>query len=144
MERFPPRKLTEYDAFPLSSQIGFIHAIPEDDFDVAQATIMDVGFLGLFPKQVFQKMQAYARELEKNNEPNEEFIQLMNLVVSTFTYRALTVQKIIQTLLAGFKKYLDELDERRGRTCLNDKEEDALPTGHAGSATSKNSQMPTP
>jgi hypothetical protein len=32
--------------------VGFIHLINENDFDIAAATIVDVGFLGLFPKAI--------------------------------------------------------------------------------------------
>jgi hypothetical protein len=48
--KLSPSKLEEYQKYPLSSQLGFIHAIPEDDFDIASATITNVGFLGFFPK----------------------------------------------------------------------------------------------
>jgi hypothetical protein len=56
MHKLLVEKVDEYDNFPLMVQLGFIHAIPEDDFDIASATIMDISFLGLFPKEIFQAM----------------------------------------------------------------------------------------
>lgn len=54
--RLPPSTLTDYDSFPLMAQLGFIHAISEENFDIATATIIDVGFLGLFPKTILQAL----------------------------------------------------------------------------------------
>ena len=116
LNRLPPTKLTEYDTFPLASRMGFIHAIPEKDFDIAQATVTDVGFLGLFPKKILQELRAYARDIEKAKESNDEFIHLMNQLLHTFLYRSITVQKTIQILMSGFKDYLNRLDEQRSKT----------------------------
>jgi hypothetical protein len=113
LNRLPSKKLIEYDKFPLSSRLGFMHAIPEKELDVAQATVTDVGFLGLFPKKILQELRNYAREIETENESNDDFIHLMNQLLHTFLYRPITIQKSIQILMAGFKAYLDELDEQR-------------------------------
>jgi hypothetical protein len=57
--RLPPSTLTDYDSFPLMAQLGFIHAISEENFGIATATIIDVGFLGLFPKTILQVLRWY-------------------------------------------------------------------------------------
>ena len=51
--------------------------------------------------------------METENESNDDFIHLMNQLLHTFLYRPITIQKSIQILMAGFKAYLDELDEQR-------------------------------
>jgi hypothetical protein len=51
--------------FPVSSQLEFIHTIPEEDFDILTTIITDVGFLGLFPKMIFEMLQNYGREMEQ-------------------------------------------------------------------------------
>jgi hypothetical protein len=57
LNKLPRSKLHEYDRFPLSSQLGFLHAIPEEDLAMSTAAITDVGFLGLFPKKIFQVLK---------------------------------------------------------------------------------------
>jgi len=71
MHKLLVEKVDEYDNFPLMVQLGFIHAIPEDDFDIASATIMDISFLGLFPKEIFQAMRKYGYKYEKSNQSEE-------------------------------------------------------------------------
>ena len=51
--------------FPLSSQLEFILTIPEEDFDILTTIITGVGFLGLFPKMIFEMFQNYGREMEQ-------------------------------------------------------------------------------
>jgi len=48
--------LDEFDSYPLLSKQGFIHAISEEDFHMATATISDIVFLGFFPKKTFQAL----------------------------------------------------------------------------------------
>jgi hypothetical protein len=86
LQRLPSEKLIDYDMFPLSYEIGFIHIIPESELDMAQATITltDVGFLGLFPKRILQELRAYAREMERLNESNDEFLKLTNQLITNF------------------------------------------------------------
>jgi hypothetical protein len=48
----------------LSIHLGFIHAIPEEDFDISTATVLDVGFLGIFPKLLFQTLCNYCNEIK--------------------------------------------------------------------------------
>jgi len=47
-------KLEEFDEYPLASQLGFMHAIPEEDINMATSMIIDVFFLGFFPKRSFK------------------------------------------------------------------------------------------
>eukprot|EP00590_Aulacoseira_subarctica_P005385 CAMPEP_0172418598 /NCGR_PEP_ID=MMETSP1064-20121228/5061_1 /TAXON_ID=202472 /ORGANISM="Aulacoseira subarctica , Strain CCAP 1002/5" /LENGTH=302 /DNA_ID=CAMNT_0013157589 /DNA_START=1150 /DNA_END=2058 /DNA_ORIENTATION=+ len=54
LKKIPASRIQDYVSYPLTSQLGFIPAIPEDKFDISQATITDVGFLGMFPKSIFQ------------------------------------------------------------------------------------------
>jgi hypothetical protein len=56
LNRSPAEKLQDYNNYPLPYKLGFIHSIPEEDFDMATATITDVGFMGLFPKQLISKI----------------------------------------------------------------------------------------
>jgi hypothetical protein len=60
-------KLDEYSKCPLSAQLGFIHAIPEEEFDIATATIINAGFLGFFPKKIFQMLRKYDREMDASS-----------------------------------------------------------------------------
>jgi hypothetical protein len=50
--------------YPLAFRIGFIHLIPEKDFDLTQVTITNVGYLGLFPKAILQALAQYAKWVE--------------------------------------------------------------------------------
>jgi hypothetical protein len=51
LKKLNPSKLDEFDKYPLAAQLGFIHAIPEEEFNMATITIVDVTFLGFFPKK---------------------------------------------------------------------------------------------
>jgi len=86
---------------------------PEDKFDIAQATITDVGFLGFFPKTIFQELRTYARELEQLNVDSGEFQALMNQLIIAFIYRPITIQKVIHILIAAYKQHLEQSDQRR-------------------------------
>ena len=66
LKKLPPSKITDFQQFPLCSQLGFIPAIPEEDFDIATATVTDVGFLGFFPKRIYQELRRYTREIENS------------------------------------------------------------------------------
>ena len=138
LNRLPPKKLAEYDRFPLTSQLGLIHAIPEHELDMATATVMDVVFLGLFPKHIYKELQAYARELERQKESDDEFTTLFEWLVTTVIFRAITIQKVVQILLSGYKKYLDDLDKRRtqddtGTSPADTTSATAMPSGIATS-----------
>ncbi|MFN9978488.1 MAG: hypothetical protein ACK53Y_01170, partial [bacterium] len=72
----PPEKLEEYTTYPFMAQLGFIHAIPEEEFDISTATITDISFIGLFPKMVFQAMKNYERECPNQNFNSGEYYSL--------------------------------------------------------------------
>jgi hypothetical protein len=58
-------KLEEFDNYPLTAQKGFIHAIPEEDFDMATIMIIDATFLGVFPKKIYQVLRKYQQEIKQ-------------------------------------------------------------------------------
>jgi hypothetical protein len=62
----PPDKLQEYDKYPLAFRLGFIHSFAEKDFNIATASITDVGYLGLFPKPILQTLYQYARDIKNS------------------------------------------------------------------------------
>ncbi len=74
-------------------QLGFIHSIPENEFDISSATITDVGFLGLFPKPLLQILNQYTRNIEKDNQAGSEtseFKILIDKLITAFIYRPIT------------------------------------------------------
>jgi hypothetical protein len=72
-------KLEDYDKYPYTTQLGFIQAIPEEDFDIATSTIIELTFFGLFPKHIFQVLCRYELELKRFNSPEEtEFRELFD------------------------------------------------------------------
>jgi hypothetical protein len=93
LSRLPVEKIQDYNNYPLSYKLGFIHSIPEEDFDMVTATITDVGFMGLFPKQLLQILAKYANDIKKSNQDNDEFISLIDNLVTAFIYRPITMQK---------------------------------------------------
>ena len=144
LHRLPPKKIIEYDTFPLTSQLGFIHAIPENELDMATATIIDVVFLGLFPKPIYQALQAYAREIDQQKESNTEFKTLFEKLVVTIIYRSITIQKIVQILLSGFKQYLDDLDQRRESDGTNASCDDTANNTCSSPTSPASTQLVTP
>jgi len=78
-----------------------IHSIPEDHFQLATATIIDVGYLGLLPKGLIQVLQDYTQELKQARSTHEcRFMELMDKLITAFIYRPITIQKTIQIMLA--------------------------------------------
>jgi hypothetical protein len=74
-----------------------IHSIPEDQFNLAKATITDVGFMGLFPKGLLQVIQSYHREIKRTQSTNEAtFRSLSDKLITAFLYRPITLQKKIR------------------------------------------------
>jgi hypothetical protein len=102
----PPDKLQEYDKYPLSFRLGFIHSIAEKDFSIATATITDVEYLGLFPKPTLQTLYQYARDIKKFNQDNNKFTILIDKLITAFLYRPIIMQKTIQLMIADKKKSL--------------------------------------
>jgi len=117
LHRLPIEKLEEFNNFPLIAQIGLIHAIPEDAFDVAAATITEMSFLGLFPKNVFHILWSYQR----SNSGSEK---LVDDIINAFVYRPITMQKVIHILIGPFKKQLELESSSTDAEELNDNEED--------------------
>ena len=114
LEKFPPSKTTDYEQFPLCCQLGFIPAIPEDDFDTALATVTDVGYLFFFPKRIYQELRRYAREVEASTpSASPEFQSLFDELIDTFVYRPITIQKVIHLLIANHKQGIEKLAKRR-------------------------------
>jgi hypothetical protein len=87
-----------------------IHSIPEDQFSLAKASITDVGFMGLFPKGLLQVIQSYHHQLKCTHPTTEaNFRSLSDKLITAFLYQPITLQKIIQILLAKKKKDLETL-----------------------------------
>jgi hypothetical protein len=103
LNRIPAKKLREYNKYPSAFRIGFIHSILEKEFDIASATITDIGFLGLFLKSLLQILYRYANKIEKNNNDKNEFVTLIEKLITAFIYRPITLQKIIQILISSKK-----------------------------------------
>jgi len=79
--------------------LGFIHSIPEEDFDVSSATITDVGSTVLFPKSILQKLYQYAQEIERFQQDKGDFMLLIDNLITAFIYRLIAIQKVIQLML---------------------------------------------
>ena len=64
LQKMHPSKIDDYDMYPYASQLGLIPAIAEHDFDIATATVIDLCFLGLFPKGMYQVLRRYELEIK--------------------------------------------------------------------------------
>jgi hypothetical protein len=87
--------------------LGFNQAIPEEDFDTATATatVIDLSFLGLFPKQIFQALRKYEMEIMRfNSAGDSEFWMLFHNLIAAIIYRPITIQKVIHIMLAQHSK----------------------------------------
>ena len=107
LNQLPAEKLQEYDRYPLAFQLGCIHSLPEDKFDIAAATIIDVGYLGLLPKSILQVLIDYSYQIKRDNQDDNEFAQLRDKFVTAFVYRPITMQKVIQLMIAKEKQELE-------------------------------------
>jgi hypothetical protein len=108
LNRLPATKLMDYQNFPLASRLGILHCIPEESFDMATVTIIDIGFMGLFPKSFMQILTTYTQELKQSiSQTVHEFQRLTEIFVSAFIYRPITLQQVIQIILAHERKQLD-------------------------------------
>ncbi len=116
LNKIPAIKTQEYNLYPFSHQLGFIHLIPEEEFDIATATIVDVGFLGLFPKVLLQVLCKYGREIKRLNQDNSEFMALVEELITAFIYRPITLQKIIQLMVTKMKDYLETSEPLKHHT----------------------------
>ncbi len=105
-------KLREYQKYPLAHKVGFIHSLPEDKFDMANATITDVSFMRLFPKALLQILLQYANKIKRFNRDDNKFRALIDDLITAFIYRPITMQKIIQIMVVHKKNELQALDTR--------------------------------
>jgi hypothetical protein len=103
LNKMPAEKLHDYDRYPLAHRLGFIPLIVENEFDIASATILDVGFLGLFPKCILQCLYNYAREVAKTKHDKGNFMPLVNDLITAFVFRPVVIQKVIQIMLSKQK-----------------------------------------
>jgi len=87
--------------------VGFIHLINENEFDIAAATIVDVGFLGLFPKAILQCIYKYANQMEKTKHDKEHYMSLVNDLITAFVYRRIVMQKVIHIMLSKQKSKIE-------------------------------------
>jgi hypothetical protein len=111
LRKLPNIKLDELEQYPLMTQLRFIPAIPGEEFDVSTATIIDVGFLGFFPKRIFQVLRHYDREMKRfQSTNNDEFQSLIDNLLAVFIYCPITIQKTVHILLAHQKTLLSEVD----------------------------------
>jgi hypothetical protein len=97
LERIPAEKINDYNKYPLSHRIGFIHSLMEKDFDMAFATIIDVGFLGLFPKPILYILNQYSKTLMEDNTNKSEFLRLVEKLVTAFVYWPISIQKLFSS-----------------------------------------------
>ncbi len=81
------------------------------------ATIIDVNFLGLFPKSLLAVLQSYKQSL--NKDLHADFDEHINQLLSTVIYRPIVIQCIIQYLLAAIKLQLEEEDAERQQASSN-------------------------
>jgi len=104
----PVTRIEEYNHFLYACRLGMIHFIPEDQFNIATATITDVGYLGLFPKGILQVLQRYTQDVKRSTPTKENQLnKLIEKLITAFIYRPITIQKTIQIMLAKKKKDLD-------------------------------------
>jgi hypothetical protein len=87
--------------------VGFIHLINENEFAISAATILDVGFLGLFPKAILQHLYKYANGMEKVNQDEENYMSLVNDLITAFIYQPIVMQKVIQIMLSNQKNVIE-------------------------------------
>jgi hypothetical protein len=107
-----PTKLEEFDTFPLTSQIGIIHAIPEEDFDIARATISDLCFFSLFPKNLFQALRKYELMIKRFDEHKSgPFRSLIDALNTAIIYRPITMQKVIQIMLTQHRSTSESIEK---------------------------------
>jgi hypothetical protein len=148
LNRIPAEKLREYDKYPLTFRIGFIHSILEKEFDIASATITDIGFLGLFPKVLLQVLYRYANKIEKNNNNKNEFVTLIKKLITAFIYRPITLQKIVQILISSKKSEIQN-EQQNEQECANfgstyTEESDSMSTQNSNTSAKLSEKRSTP
>jgi hypothetical protein len=142
LNRLPASKMQDYLRFPLASRLGVIHCIPEESFNMAMATIIDVGFMGLFPKALLQVLNTYMQNVKRTKpEMVQTFQVLTDALISAFIYRTISMQQVIQIMLAKERKNLD------GITLPNKSQEDdhihQMTDAHQHTLHSQNELLPS-
>ena len=94
--------------------------------------ITDVNFLGLFPKPILQTLHQYSRRVEKCSNDKNEFMNLIDKLITAFIYRPITIQKVIQIMLTKRKAEL-EYEEHDNNVSTEDNEN----TGQESSASDR-------
>ena len=113
----------------------YANSIPEEDFDIATATITDVGFLGFFPKPIYQELRRHEREIEKADPAaGAEFQVLFNQLIAAFIYRPIMIQKVIHLLIAKYRQGIEKLAKRR----------EAVNNSSSDSTTNQSHDHPSP
>jgi hypothetical protein len=102
LHQLPVSLAQQYNKYPLAHRLGFIHCILEHQLDLALATITDVAFLGLFPKQLLQILHRYTYTIQSPSH-KEQYQQLVYMLITSFVYRPIILQKVIHIMLAKQK-----------------------------------------
>jgi len=91
-------------------RLGILHSIPEQMFKCEHATIIDVGFSGLFPKAVLLVMHQYAKDIKKTSheDDNTEFLSLMHQLIMAFMYRPIIIHRVIQLMITRKKQHIEQ------------------------------------
>jgi len=122
----PAKKLREYDKYPSAFQIGFVHSILKKEFDIASATITDIGFLGISPKALLQVLYRYANKIEKNNNGKNEFVTLIEKLITAFMYRSITLQKTVHIFISSKKSEIQNEQDNANFEFNNNEESDSM------------------
>jgi hypothetical protein len=112
-----PEKLQDFDTYPLSHRAGLMHCISEDELDLNSATIVDVNFMGLFPKSLLVVLRTYKHGLPQDKQDDLDL--LISRLLSTFIYRPILLQKIIHYLTSKMKLIIAEALKERDDTNAN-------------------------
>ena len=103
LNRLPNERILDYQNYPLTCRLGFIQFLPEEDFKIDSATIIDVGFTGIFPKAIIHELHTYAREVKHTSQDPNNFTSLINGLITAFIYRPIIMQKVIQLMIVKKK-----------------------------------------
>jgi hypothetical protein len=88
-----------------------------------------VGFLGLFPKQIYQTRLHYSREMERCSATfGKEIMKLIDNLIAAFVYRPVTMQKVINILPAQYKNQLAETEREDEISNADENSNDILKT----------------
>ena len=139
-KRLPTQKLQDYDKYPLAHRAGLIHSMSEETLSMDSATIIDVNFLGLFPKSLLAVLRSYKQSLNKDLQ--SDFDEHINQLLSAVIYRPIVIQCIIQYLLAAIKLQLEEEDAERQQAPSNQESANSGPLPKAIKITKNKESTP--